>query len=148
MVWQSTLELNRMQVRTHQYSEHEAMVVVGCQIRPMRDWILVQAIDHVDVTTDVARTLGCLAVKTNDHLSPRIAGAAAMLMVAESYPADVIECMLRLCPGDSLGQLVAEGFRAGIPGDQVRVMLHEARPIVERILNTPGSLPEASAGLQ
>lgn len=146
VVWQATLEMACLPTRARHHQDCEAIVAVGCQIRPLRDWILVEAVDHPDVTNDVARTLGCLAVKSTDQLTPRIAGAAAMLMVAESYPRDAIEAMLRLCPEDSLGQLVAEGFGARIPAGQVRSMLCEARPIVEQVLNDPAPMSGESVG--
>jgi hypothetical protein len=113
---------------------HRAVVLLALQIKPVRDWLLVQAIDHEDLSLACTRELVWLLAKAPQPLQAAAAGATAMLLIAVTGSAPAAKFHADLGGNDTLALLVGEVLAAQLPGEQVRSMLGEAKPIVRKVL--------------
>ena len=107
---------------------HRAVVLLALQVKPLRDWLLVQAIDHEDLSLACTRELVWLAAKAPQPLQAAAAGATAMLLIAVTDSAPAAKFHADLGGNDTLALLVGEVLAAQLPGEQVRSMLREAKP--------------------
>lgn len=144
MAWASLTALaegDRSDTVTH----HRAVVLLALQIKPLRDWLLVQAIDHEDLSLACTRELVWLAAKAPEPLQAAAAGATAMLLIAVTGSAPAARFHADLGGTDTLALLVGEVLAAQLPGEQVRSMLGEAKPVVRKVLEdaSQANLPAA-----
>ena len=109
---------------------HRAVVLLAIQVKPLRDWLLVQAVDHDDLALACVRELVWLVAKAPAPLQPSAAGAVAMLLLAVTGSVPAARFHADLGGTDTLALLVGQILDAGLPYDQVRSMLREAKPAV------------------
>ena len=124
---------------------HRAIVLLALQLKPVRDWLLVQAVDHEDVSLACIRELVWLVAKAPQPLQAPAAGATAMLLIAVTDSAPAARFHADLGGNDTLALLVGEVLAAQLPGEQVRSMLREAKPVVRKVLEdaSQASIPAA-----
>ena len=113
---------------------HRAIVALACQVKPLRDHLIVQAVQHGDLSLPATREVVWLALKARPELQPALAGAAGMLLLAVTGSTVAAAHYARLGSQDSLGQLVAQLVEAEILPEDVKSMLLQAKPAVRRVL--------------
>lgn len=113
---------------------HRAVVLLALQIKPLRDWLLVQAVDHEDLSLACTRELVWLVAKAPQALQASAAGATAMLLIAVTGSAPAARYHAELGGNDTLAQLVGHIVESQLPGERVREMLGEAKPVVRKVL--------------
>ena len=95
---------------------HRAIVLLALQVKPLRDWLLVQAIDHEDLSLACTRELVWLVAKAPQPLQAAAAGATAMLLIAITGSAPAARYHADLGGSDTLAQLVGHIVESQLPG--------------------------------
>ena len=95
---------------------HRAIVLLALQVKPLRDWLLVQAIDHEDLSLACTRELVWLVAKAPQPLQAAAAGATAMLLIAITGSAPAARYHADLGGSDTLAQLVGPIVESQLPG--------------------------------
>jgi len=113
---------------------HRAIVLLALQVKPLRDWLLVQAVDHDDLSLACTRELVWLVAKAPQPLQAAAAGATAMLLIAITESAPAARYHADLGGSDTLAQLVGHVVESQLPGEKVRQMLGEAKQVVRQVL--------------
>ena len=145
MAWASLTALaegDRSEAVTH----HRAIVLLAVQIKPLRDWLLVQTIDHDNLSLACTRELVWVVAKAPQSLQAAAAGATAMLLLAVTGSVPAARFHADLGGDDTLALLVGEVLAAQLPGEQVRQMLRDAKPIVRKVLEdaSQATIPAAA----
>ena len=109
---------------------HRAIVLLAIQVKPLRDWLLVQAVDHEDLALACVRELVWLVAKAPAPLQSSAAGAVAMLLLAVTGSVPAARFHADLGGQDTLALLVGQILDAGLPYDQVRSLLRDSKPAV------------------
>ena len=124
---------------------HRAVVLLALQVKPLRDWLLVQAVDHDDLSLACTRELVWLVAKAPQPLQAAAAGATAMMLIAVTDSAPAAQYHAELGGNDTLAQLVGHIVESQLPGEKVREMLSEAKPVVRKVLEdaSQASIPAA-----
>ena len=132
--------------RSDKAIHHRAVVLLALQVKPLRDWLLVQAIDHEDLSLACTRELVWLVAKAPEPLQAAAAGATAMLLIAVTGSVPAARFHADLGCDDTLALLVGEVLAAQLPGEQVRQMLRDAKPIVRKVLEdaSQATIPAAA----
>ena len=132
--------------RTDAVANHRAVVLLALQIKPVRDWLLVKAVDHEDLSLACTRELVWLVAKAPQPLQAAAAGATAMLLVAVTGSAPAARYHADLGGDDTLAQLVGHIVESQLPGEKVREMLGEAKPVVRKVLEdaSEATIPAAA----
>ena len=125
---------------------HRAIVLLALQVKPLRDWLLVQAIDHDDLSLACTRELVWLVAKAPQPLQTAASGATAMLLIAVTGSVPAARYHADLGGSDTLAQLVGHIVEAQLPGEKVLEMLGEARPVVRKVLEdaSQATIPAAA----
>lgn len=125
---------------------YRAIVLLAVQIKPLRDWLLVQAIENEDLSLACTREFVWLVAKAPQPLQAAAAGATAMMLIAVTDSAPAARYHADLGGDDTLAQLVGLIIESELPGDQVRQMLREAKPSVRKVLKdaSQATIPTAS----
>ena len=144
--WASLTELAEGD-RSDTVVHHRAIVLLALQVKPLRDWLLVQAIGHEDLSLACTRELVWLVAKAPQPLQAAAAGATAMLLVAVSDSAPAAKYHADLGGSDTLAQLVGLIIESQLPGEKVRQMLREAKPIVRKVLEDASQAPIPAAAV-
>ena len=129
---------------------HRAIVLLALQVKPLRDWLLVQAVDHDDLSLACTRELVWLVAKAPQPLQAAAAGATAMLLIAITGSAPAARYHADLGGNDTLAQLVGHIVESQLPGEKVRQMLGEAKPVVRQVLEdaSQATIPAAAVARQ
>ena len=145
MAWASLTALAEGD-RSDAVLRHRAVVLLALQIKPVRDWLLVQAIDHEDLSLACVRELVWLVAKAPQPLQAAAAGATAMLLIAVTGSAPAAKFHADLGGSDTLAQLVGHIVESQLPGEKVRQMLGEAKPVVRKVLEdaSQATIPAAA----
>ena len=125
---------------------HRAIVLLALQVKPLRDWLLVQAIDHENLSLACTRELVWLVAKAPQPLQAAAAGATAMLLIAVTDSAPAARYHADLGGSDTLAQLVGHIVESQLPGEKVLDMLREAKPVVRKVLEdaSQATIPAAA----
>lgn len=125
---------------------HRAIVLLALQVNPIRDWLLVQAVDHEDLSLASTRELVWLVAKAPQPLQRSAAGATAMLLIAITGSVPAAGYHAHLGGNDTLAQLVGQIVEAQLPVEKVRQMLREAKPVVRKVLEdaSQATIPAAA----
>ena len=131
--------------RSDKTIHHRAVVLLALQVKPIRDWLLVQAVDHDNLSLACVRELVWLIAKAPQPLQAAAAGATAMLLIAVTGSAPAARFHADLGGTDTLAQLVGLIIESELPGEKVRQMLREAKPVVHKVLEdaSQATLPAA-----
>lgn len=125
---------------------HRANVLLAIQVKPLRDWLLVQAVEHDDLALACVRELVWLVAKAPQALQAPAAGATAMLLVAVTGSVPAAKFHVDLGGTDTLALLVGEILAAQLPAEKVLQMLREAKPVVRKVLEdaSQAAIPAAA----